>query len=74
VKAATIAAAISGFASTGVWPVDRDVCHEHHLSSSAAMQVVSENVPTASNEDSATRALPEVTWRVKKHLNLLQRL
>jgi hypothetical protein len=28
-KAATIATAVSGFAGTGVWPVDRDVFQEH---------------------------------------------
>jgi len=57
-KAATIATAVSGFASTGVWPVDRDVFQEHQFSSSVALQVASENVPTANNEALATSSLP----------------
>jgi hypothetical protein len=57
-KAATIATAVSGFASTGVWPVDRDVFQEHQFSSNVALQVASENVPTANNEALATSSLP----------------
>jgi hypothetical protein len=38
--------------------VDRDVFQEHHFSSSVALQVVSENVPSASNEALATSPLP----------------
>lgn len=49
-KAATVATAVNGFASTGVWPVNRDVFQDHHFSPSAALQVSPDMIPPANHD------------------------
>ena len=49
-KAATVATAINGFASTGVWPVNRDVFQDHHFSPSATLQIPSDVIPLAGTD------------------------
>jgi hypothetical protein len=60
-KVATVAMTVSSFASMGVWPVDCDIFQEHNFSSSVALQVIGENVPTVSNEALVTSPLPSTS-------------
>ena len=48
-KAATVATAVSGFASSGVWPINRDVFKDHHFASSDILQVVNDPIPSTSH-------------------------